>query len=103
MNASELLINVVIGMKPKLLTGFHQKVCGRLLRFTFGVRHQQHHRRKGSTYPFLVNNVELGKPVVVPPIFCGKGAGAPQGNLLRLRVEEDGKSECRSVTERILI
>jgi len=46
-NESELLINVVTGNKPKMLTGLNQKVRGRILLFNIGVHGQHDRRRRG--------------------------------------------------------
>lgn len=65
-NTSELLINAVMIKKPKVLTGFNQKVCGRLFQMsswdTRTIRPSVN--RQGLTH--LVNQVKHGKPVSLP-------------------------------------
>ena len=51
-------------------------------------------KRRGPTRSEI--QAEQGKPEVLP-----ETAGEPQGTPLALRVEEQGKSECRSVMGRI--
>ena len=46
-------------------------------------------------------HAERGKPVVLSRGFVLLGESEPQGEPKGLRVSEDGKSECRSVVERI--
>jgi hypothetical protein len=53
------------------------------------------HRRKERTYP-----IRLSKLNMVSPLFSRKGR-QPQGAPTEWRVKEDGKSESRSVMERI--
>ena len=51
-------------------------------------------RRKGRVYVICINQVERGKPV--PSHNCMEGF--PRGTLMKVRVQEDGKSERLAVT-----
>jgi len=95
-NVSELLLNVVIGKEPKLLTGFNQKVCGWLFLFTLGIRHHSKPpaKRQHLTLPCHRRGTRQARSCAFSE---SEQAGTPQGNLLRLRVKEDGKSECPAV------
>ena len=65
-NIRELLVNVVIQDKPKVLTGLSQKKKGTVAGTGFRpypVMDTQRYRRIESTSPAPVNLVERGKPV----------------------------------------
>ena len=63
-NICELLVNVVIQDKPKMLRGLSQNgtVAGTGFR-PYPVMDTQRYRRTESTSPIRVNLVERGKPV----------------------------------------
>ncbi|PMV97168.1 hypothetical protein C1X34_20245 [Pseudomonas sp. GW456-12-10-14-TSB6] len=65
-NISELLINLVIFNKPKMLTGWDQKVSGGLLDYVLRAQGQKHHRGKDRVYVIHVTGVEHGKPIFLP-------------------------------------
>ena len=63
-NTGELLINVVMSTKPKMLPGLRQKGTGAGTGSqTYPVMDSQRYRRTESTSPMRVNLVERGKPV----------------------------------------
>ena len=53
-NESELLINVVMHSKPKMLRGLNQKVCSQVQRLNGFLTEMMRYRRKGRTSPALV-------------------------------------------------
>ncbi len=53
-NESELLINVVINNKPKMLRGLNQKVSSQVQRLNSSLTEMTCYRRKGRTAPALV-------------------------------------------------
>ena len=95
-NVCELLLNVVIFDKPKVLTGLDQngKRSGMVLEHWATMDEEPPAKRKGPTRSEI--HAKQGKPVVLP-----ETAGEPKGTLLALRVEDGGKSECLPVMGRI--
>ena len=94
-NISESLINVVTANKPKVLIGLNQKVRGQGQVLIDHLSQMSSHRRRGGTYPIRVYMWN-----VVSPYFS-LWESEPQGEPIEMRVEEDGKSECRPVVGRI--
>ncbi len=96
-NRCESVINLVIPNMPKMLTGMSQNgkwaVFGLESTKAWTTSPSGNNRR--LTFLF-VTYTEHGKPVR-PPVRAGR----PQGKLLGVRVADAGKSEGRSVIERI--
>lgn len=96
-NKSELLINIVILNEPKMLTGSGQN----------GTRRGCSLVSWDNTDKYAADGEAGSNPLVllkrnrVSPYFCPVRVGRPQGRLKEVRVEECGKSECRSVMDRI--
>ena len=104
-NKCELSINVVRSNKPKMLSGhkpggLSQKATERVQGLPTPLTWAS-----GCSLPTLpadredlnhpVTQAEHGKPVSLPaPIVSGQ-VGRPQGQPTVVRVEENGKSECR--------
>ena len=95
-NVCELPLNVVILNKPNVLTGLNQNGTWRGVVFEYWATmdNQPPAKRKGP--PRSEIHGEQGKPIALP-----ETAGAPQGTLRALWVEECGKSEGRPVTDGI--
>jgi len=65
-NESELLINVVINNKPKMLRGLNQKVSSPAQRLNSSLTEMMCYRRKGRNLTRSGIHVERGKPVAFP-------------------------------------
>ncbi len=65
-NESELLINVVIADKPKMLTGLNQKVSGQVNRLQVPVPKMLAPPAKRQHLSYSGINAERGKPVTFP-------------------------------------
>ena len=95
-NESELLINIVILNEPKMLTGSGQNGTWRGCSLVSWDNTDKHATggEAGS------NPLVLLKRNRVSPYFRPMRVGRPRGRLMEVRVEECGKSECRSVMDR---
>ena len=91
-NESELLINVVIGSKPKMLRGLNQngKWSSSEVTISFDVDVAPPAKRQSLTHSGT--HAERGKPVTLP-IRESK----PQGKPMGLQVGESRKSKCPTV------
>ena len=87
-NESELLINVVMHNKPKVLRGLNQKVCGQAQRVNGSLTWLLLHRRKRQHLTYSGTHAERGKPVTLPP-----RESEPQGEPMGSQVWDSRKSE----------
>lgn len=84
----ELLINVVIDNKPKMLTGLGQKASGQVQKLNRPLTQMLDHRRKRQHLTHSGTHAERGKPVSVL-----SEESQPQGKPTQMQVRDDGKSE----------
>jgi hypothetical protein len=88
----ELLINVVIDNKPKMLTGLSQKASSQAQRLNRPLTQMLNYRRKRQHLTYSGAHTERGKPVSVP-----MRESEPRGKPIQMQVWDDGKSECHLV------
>ena len=96
-NEGELLINIVMLSEPKMLTGSGQNGTWRdcsLVSWDNTDKHATGGEAGSNPLVLLERNR-------VSPYYRPMRAGRPQGRLMEVRVEERGKSERRSVMDRI--
>jgi len=101
-NPGEVLIKAVRFVEPKMLTGFDQKVRGQAQGFQRSSVADVAPPVERHNLTHAVLSTEHGKPAV-SPFQCAGEEGEPQGVLMGLRAEDRGKSEGRSVIERIRV
>ena len=98
-NKCEPPLNVVMINKPKVLTGLDQTVRGQCRGSLLSCRNYRGPRRKGGTLPHPVGTrVERGNPVA---LLGSSQDSRSQGRPMERRRKEGGKSQGRSVMERI--
>lgn len=99
-NICESLINIVIYDKPKMLRGLSQKARGteRRLLAPSSQTALPPVERGDLTRSFGIH-AKRGKPVTFPI----RRESEPQGEPMKLRAEENGKSERRAVMARITV
>lgn len=98
-NICELPINVVIDDRPKMLIGLDQKVRGMDEAFRFCLTRPMIPPANRQTLTHWVKSAKQGKPNY---LHLGVES-APQGTPTGEWVKEVGKSESRSVMERIRV
>jgi hypothetical protein len=95
-NTCELLINVVIGSQPKMLTGWDQNGKGSVQGFVDPLPQTVRFPANRQSLTYRVHQEERGKPVVLPQGTAHREV-VPKGR----RVNEEGASEGRPVMGRI--
>jgi hypothetical protein len=98
-NICELLINVVKVNRPKMLTGLNQKVRGMVEVFVCHLTRSIIPSANRQTLNYRVLSAEPGKPNYLHVIITVESN--PQGKPTGKWVKDAGKSECRSVIDRI--
>ncbi len=91
-NESELLINVVMHNKPKMLRGLSQKARGQVQRVNGSLTWLLFHRRKRQHLTYSGTHAERGKPVTLP-----LRESEPQDEPIELQVWDNRKSESSTV------
>jgi hypothetical protein len=84
---------VVIHNKPKMLTGLNQNGARSAQGLALSLSWTNDRRRIERTSPTLTHKWNTVSP------YRSLWEDKPQGELMAVRVEDEGKSECRSVME----
>jgi hypothetical protein len=92
----EILINVVMLNKPKVLTGLPKRDWSRYRSCSLSYREQKGSRRKGMDLTHSGIGTKHGKPISPPA-----RESDPQGQPMEMWVQERGESEGFSVMEEI--